>query len=162
MSNDLIITLPSYNEIPNVGLFLEQVTKYIGEYLAPVESFSLTSSMISNYVKKSIIKNPVKKQYDREQIADLIIIAICKTVMTLDDVQLFIGLQNQDADIDVTYENFRASFLAAMKQAFEDQGSKKAAPADTEAADSSILNYITVTVAHKVYLDNYFKNIREQ
>ena len=27
---------PRYNEIPNVGLYLEQATKYVGEYLAPL------------------------------------------------------------------------------------------------------------------------------
>ena len=28
--------LPRYNEIPTVGLYLEQATKYIGEYLEPL------------------------------------------------------------------------------------------------------------------------------
>ena len=55
-------SLPRYNDIPNVGLYLEQVVKYISEYLEPLESFSLTSSMVSNYVKKGLVENPVKKQ----------------------------------------------------------------------------------------------------
>ena len=53
--------LPRYNEIPNVGLYLDQVTKYIDDYLSPIAP-SLTSSMISNYVKKKIIENPIKKK----------------------------------------------------------------------------------------------------
>ena len=28
--------LPRYNEIPNVGLYLEQATKYVCEYLEPL------------------------------------------------------------------------------------------------------------------------------
>ena len=28
--------LPRYNEIPNVGLYLEQTTKYISQYLEPL------------------------------------------------------------------------------------------------------------------------------
>ena len=28
--------LPRYNEIPNVGLYLDQVTKYIDDYLKPI------------------------------------------------------------------------------------------------------------------------------
>ena len=63
--------LPRYNEIPNVGLYLEQATKYVCEYLAPLGEYNLTPSMISNYVKKGLIANPVKKQYSREQIAYL-------------------------------------------------------------------------------------------
>ena len=49
-------SLPRYNDIPNVGLYLEQVVKYISEYLEPLGSFSLTSSMVSNYVKKGSLK----------------------------------------------------------------------------------------------------------
>ena len=53
---------PRYNEIPNVGLYLEQATKYVCEYLEPLGEYTLTPSMISNYVKKGLIANPVKKQ----------------------------------------------------------------------------------------------------
>ena len=48
-------TLPRYDEIPNVGLYLEQTAKYISEYLNCLGDFTLTRSMISNYVKKGII-----------------------------------------------------------------------------------------------------------
>ena len=71
--------LPKYSEIPDVGLFLEQTTKYISQCLAPLGCVSLTSSMISNYVKMHLIESPVKRQYSREQIAYLIVIAIAKT-----------------------------------------------------------------------------------
>lgn len=49
-------SLPRYNDIPNVGLYLEQVVKYISEYLEPLGNFSLTFSMVSNYVKKGLLK----------------------------------------------------------------------------------------------------------
>ena len=64
--------LPRYSEIPNVGLYLEQVTKYICEYLAPIQDNAITGSMISNYVKKGLVSSPVKKLYNREQIAYLL------------------------------------------------------------------------------------------
>jgi hypothetical protein len=41
------IPLPTYDQIPNVGLYLEQVTKYISDHLAPLEDIQLTGSMIS-------------------------------------------------------------------------------------------------------------------
>ena len=44
--------LPRYQEIPDVGLYLEQTAKYIDSYLSPLEDISITGSMISNYVKK--------------------------------------------------------------------------------------------------------------
>ena len=53
------VRLPRYEEIPNVGLYLEQVTKYIEEYLAPIENLTITASMISNYVKQKIMPDAV-------------------------------------------------------------------------------------------------------
>ena len=72
--------LPKYTEIPNVGLYLEQTAKYISEALSPLFKNAITGSMNSNYVKKGLVSNPVKKQYDREQIAYLIFIALVKNV----------------------------------------------------------------------------------
>ena len=66
--------MPRYSEIPNVGLYLEQTTKYICEQLAPLQENAITGSMISNYVKKGLIANPTRKQYSREQIAYLMYI----------------------------------------------------------------------------------------
>ena len=87
--------LPRYAEIPNVGLYLEQATKYVCEYLAPLGEYSLTPSMISNYVKKGLVANPVKKQYGRDQIAYLFFIAVAKSVLSLDALTGFIHLQQQ-------------------------------------------------------------------
>ena len=70
--------LPRYHEIPNVGLYLEQATKYVCEYLEPLGEYTLTPSMISNYVKKGLIANPIKKQYSRDHIAYLFFIAMAK------------------------------------------------------------------------------------
>ena len=40
-------SLPKYNEIPNVGLFLEQTSKYISDIIAPLPGITITGSMIS-------------------------------------------------------------------------------------------------------------------
>ena len=71
--------LPTYTEIPDVGLFLDQVSKYISMSLYPLGNITCTSSMISNYVKKGLVRNPVRKQYDRSQIAALFLISIFNT-----------------------------------------------------------------------------------
>ena len=99
-------TLPRYSEIPNVGLFLEQVSKYINEILSPLGQSDLTGSMISNYVKKKIISNPVKKQYNRDQIAQLIYIALAKTVLSLDDITLMLKLALDSNDTEAAYDYF--------------------------------------------------------
>ena len=76
--------LPRYQEIPDVGLYLEQATKYICRYLSPILETPLTASMISNYVKRGLLSSPVKKQYSRDQVAYLFFIAVAKNVLSLD------------------------------------------------------------------------------
>ena len=62
--------MPRFREIPNVGLYLEQTVNYINECIGPLD-LTITSSMLSNYVKKGYVDRPVKKQYNAEQIAYL-------------------------------------------------------------------------------------------
>lgn len=53
--------LPKYDEIPDVGLFLEQTTKYISKYIEPLQDITITASMISNYVKQKMIEKNLQK-----------------------------------------------------------------------------------------------------
>ena len=99
-------SLPRYNDIPNVGLYLEQVVKYISEYLSCLGDFTLTRSMISNYVKKDLVANPVKKQYGRDHIAYLFFIAVAKSVLSLEEIQWVIRLQKASYLPEVAYEYF--------------------------------------------------------
>ena len=60
--------LPRYKEIPNVGLYLEQVAKYINSYLNVLGYADITPSMISNYVKQGLVNKPTGKLYYTDQI----------------------------------------------------------------------------------------------
>ena len=111
--------LPRYTEIPTVGLYLEQASKYICEYLEPLGDFSLTPSMISNYVKKGLITRPVKKQYSREQIAYLFFIAVGKSVLSLDALANFIALQKRTYDLQRAYDYFCEEFENVLAFTFE-------------------------------------------
>lgn len=52
--------LPRYAQIPEVGLYLEQVVRYINARLAPLGEPELTGSMVSNYVKQKLVPAPQK------------------------------------------------------------------------------------------------------
>lgn len=73
---------PTYDELPNVPLYRDQVISYITLILKPLDRCSssewLTPSMINNYVKMHLVSPPVKKQYGREQISRLLLICILK------------------------------------------------------------------------------------
>ena len=151
-------TLPSYNEIPDIGLFLEQTTKFVSEYLAPINSFSITGSMISNYVKKKLIANPTKKQYYREQIADIIFIAIVKSVLSLEECLQLLEIQRQQFAPDVAYKYFCTELHNMLLYVFGFVA--EPAPFDEKAPkEKELLRKVTTAVVYKIYLDEAFSSM---
>jgi hypothetical protein len=153
--------LPRYHEIPNVGLYLEQTSKYIAECLAPVQDTAITSSMISNYVKKGLISNPVKKLYNRDQIAHLMFIMLAKSVLSLDNLYNFIRLQEQTYPTERAYnylvEEFEnlLPFVFGLKDSIDNIG--------VDSTDEKImLRNTIITIAHKIYLDKCFEALAQE
>ena len=155
LSSLSIYRLPSFNEIPDVGLYLNQSATYINRVFQSLEGISITESMISNYVKKKLVPNPIKKQYSRESIAYLIFIAVAKTVVSLDDIDALIKLQKKNFSVEESYEYFREEMVRVMKNVF---GLEKNLPEinDTGSLEKEMLRSILLTVSHKMYIDKAF------
>lgn len=151
--------LPRYHEIPDVGLYLEQVAEYISEYLKPLGDITLTGSMISNYVKKGLVSNPVKKQYDREQIAYLFFIAVAKLALTMEDIRLMLEVQKRTYGPQVAYDYFCSEFENILQFIFGLKESPDVIGVD-DTEEKNMLRNTIITVAHKIYLDKYFEKIR--
>ncbi len=144
--------LPRYDELPDGGIYLEQTAKYICEYLNPVLDNAITTSMISNYVKKDLIDNPVKKQYGREQIAYLIFIAIAKNVMSLDGLTHFIALQKRTYSLKVAYDYFCDQFESTLFFTAEVTDTMSIAGEDN-TDEKRLLFCCIVAVTQKIYLE---------
>lgn len=153
--------LPRYQEIPNVGLYLEQVTKYICEYLEPLQEGALTGSMISNYVKKGLVDNPVKKQYGREQIAYLIFIAVAKNVLTLDELMLLMARQKQTYPSEKAYNYFCDELENLLGYVFGLKSEVAVVGEDTTQEKQMLRNTI-IAVVHKYYLQKYFSALSDR
>ena len=152
--------LPRYNEIPNVGLYLEQTSKFISEYLTPLGDCVLTSSMISNYVKKGLVANPVKKQYDRDQIAYLFFIALAKNVLSLDALTNFIRLQQHTYPLAVAYDYFCRQLEGILQFTFELIDTVEVDMADEDSSDEKRLLYsCIVAMTQKIYLEKCLEAI---
>ena len=97
--------LPRYAQIPNIGLYLEQVVRYVNTHLAPLGEPELTSSMVSNYVKQGLISSPIKKSYTAEHLARLMFIAVVKPVVPLEGLRMMFSIQEDN----YTAMNFSAT-----------------------------------------------------
>ena len=153
--------LPRYNEIPNVGLYLDQVAKYISEYLTPLGESPLTASMISNYVKKHLIDSPVKKQYSREQIAYLFFIAVAKSILSLEALGNFIQVQKQSYPLPVAYDYFCRQLEVLLQFTFELTDTMDVVGEDV--SDEKRLFYSCIAaVAQKIYLEKILEAVAAQ
>lgn len=94
-------SLPRFDELPNIDLYMDQVMALINRYLAffsvDDESEIITRSMINNYVKMKIIPIPVKKKYSRIHLACLIMIGALKQSLS---IQTISALLPNDMDED--------------------------------------------------------------
>ena len=146
--------LPRYQELPAMGVYLEQVVKFIDQSLAPLGWETLTPSMISNYVKRGLITSPVKKQYDRDQIAHLMFIALAKNVLSLDDVQEFIRLQERTYTTQVAYEYFRMELENMLAYVFELKDEMDTVGVENTDEKTMLRNCI-IAISHKIYLEKF-------
>ena len=153
--------LPRYQEIPDVGLYLEQATKYICRYLAPMQENALTASMVSNYVKKKLIPSPVKKQYSRDQVAYLFFIAVAKNILSLDALSGFLQLQQRTYPLEVAYDFFCQTlenlllFQLELKDTID--------LSDVDSSDEKRLLYSCIAaVVQKVYLEKCLDAIAKE
>ena len=76
--------LPRYADLPQMGLYLDQTVQYVNSYFRTFCGVELTSSMVSNYVKKGILSHPVRKKF-------LWISAVCNNHFFLMCCKKFLG-----------------------------------------------------------------------
>ena len=78
-------------DIPNIDLYMDQVTTFMDEHLAACKRLDddkiLTKTMINNYTKNDFLPPPVKKKYSKEHMYLLIFIYYFKNILSISDIQ---------------------------------------------------------------------------
>lgn len=153
--------LPRYRELPDVGLYLEQVVHYVNAALAPLGVPDLTASMVGNYVKQGLIPNPVKKRYYAEQVAYLMFVTTAKNVLTIENLRLFISMQQKTYDVPTAWDYLCDQMEIALGYAFgridalEDTGV-------TDSEEKAMLRYCVIAMTNVVYLNKCFDGVRDE
>jgi len=149
--------MPRYREIPDVGLYLDQTVKYVNRYLAPLGCMEITSSMVSNYVKKGYISNPVRKQYDADQIAYLFFISIAKSVLSMDNIARLFDMQKQTYTSEVAYDFFCLELENMLQYTFGLKGELDMVGTPEEQTEAkTMLRSTIIAVTHIIYLSSCF------
>ncbi|MBR4232465.1 MAG: DUF1836 domain-containing protein [Oscillospiraceae bacterium] len=103
--------LPLWSDIPDIGLYMEQVIMLLKQYLdyLPPElkdAQFITAATINNYVRKKIMPEPVKKKYYRTHIAYLIMICSLKHCLSIPTMQTMIPMGLTDEQLEETYNAY--------------------------------------------------------
>ncbi len=83
------------NEIPNIDLYMDQVTTFMDRHLESSKRYSedklLTKTMINNYTKNNLLPSPNKKKYSKDHMYLLIFIYYMKNILSISDIQSILG-----------------------------------------------------------------------
>lgn len=152
-------SLPSFAELPEINLYMEQVVDYINKVLKPLNPYEkdlLTSFMVNNYVKARIIKMPVKKKYDKEHLGYLIFIASLKRTLTLNELSTLVEMDEQlEVDKPLLYDFYRlmskdivqdvSKFVKRKVDMLDEQYRKDLEAYDVETAKKKLLEGLSLT-----------------
>lgn len=108
--------MPQWREIPDLGLYMDQVVLYVQrayEALYGLEETKrlLTPAMVNNYVKAGLIPRPTGKKYGREQLAAILMIVQLKGVLSMEMIRLMLA----DDQIEALYGMFCEKQYSAMR-----------------------------------------------
>ena len=103
--------LPSWDEIPNIGLYMEQIIILLKEYLdyLPPELKDeqiITAATINNYVRTKIMPEPIKKKYYRIHIAYLVMICTMKQILPIAVISKIIPMNIPEEEVKRIYDRY--------------------------------------------------------
>ena len=82
-------------DIPNIGLYMDQVTTFMDEQLEACKRYDddkiLTKTMINNYANNNLLPAPEKKKYSKEHVLTLLFIYYFKNLLSISDIQALLN-----------------------------------------------------------------------
>ena len=109
--------LPAWKELPDIGLYMDQVIALLGQYLdfIPMEDSKdkpVTPTTINNYVRLKVMPAPEKRKYYRVHIAFLIMILTLKQGISINGLQQLLPSTADEEEI----KNFYTSYVERLQE----------------------------------------------
>ena len=135
------------DEIPNIDLYMDQLTSFMEERLKKTTRYPdtdkiLTKTMINNYAKNDLLPPPVKKKYSKDHIILLTYIYYLKNILSINDIQTLLEplkerfkLSDDEFNLSRIYETCYELQLEALDPVIEDIKKKYARSLETFKED---------------------------
>lgn len=144
--------LPTYNELPSIGLYMDQVITLLGQYLGylpyyeskAADSF-ITANAINNYVRLGAMPAPVKKKYYKSHIAYLIMICVLKPSLSISDISALIPNDISEDQLIVLYTRFREIHKASSVKLIDHLTEISGSPSSDDDVNELIITSAVTT-----------------
>ena len=148
-------SLPLWDELPDIDVYMDQLVTIVERYLQPLSANGipfkpLTPSMVNNYVKLKLIPKPIKKRYSRKHIARIIVITILKQVFDIPSIQQSIDLQTENTNSKDAYNLF-CQYLHESLHAFSTQG--ETIIFNNPETDIAPIRWACITIVSKLFTE---------
>ena len=141
------MSLISPDDIPNISLYMDQVTTFMDNHLYSVKRFeddkALTKTMINNYEKNDLLPSPEKKKYTKDHVLLLTFIYYFKSVLSISDIKKLLQpisdkffLTNKGANLEDIYNEVESYMSSISESVLADVKSK------SDAANQSFTDEI--------------------
>ena len=108
-SNVRDFALPTWEELPSIPLYMDQVVIFLGNRLAlHLEEKALNASTINNYVRTRMMPPPVKKKYFRLHLAYLIMICTLRHGLSMGSIGHMLPLTLTEGAFREIYNQYAA------------------------------------------------------
>lgn len=151
---------PRYDELPNIPLYSDQVIEALNHYTAAFRTGdepALTAAMINNYVKQHLIAPPVKKRYDRDQLAHLFCICLLKQVFTISEVRGLLDIQSRSYPFPQAYDYFCTELEKALHTTFSTRDFSAPSSATQVTPASELVRIAALCVANRMFTAKFLE-----
>lgn len=144
--------LPTWEQIPTLGLYMDQVLTLLSRYLPFLprkeqDEPIITTSAINNYVRMKLMPAPEKKKYSRVHIAYLIMICALKQSLTMSEIQRILPNGLTEDEVKKTYEAFVQRYSDSARLFITIVERMAAQILEADSADATDVNSFVLSTA---------------
>lgn len=150
---------PKWRDLPNFDIYMDQVIFFINDRLKPLyfdsEKNVITSNMVNNYVKNSIVKPPIKKHYKPYHLAFLIAVCILKRCYSLTEITQLIEIEQamEAPSIGDVYDSFSTCFDHYLHQIMTYGTVKEEYTFANPNKEQLLMNSVVKTIVYKIHTE---------
>ena len=152
-----------WSDIPDIDLYMDQVLNYMQrQHIGLNFDETLTSAMVNNYIKKSVLPRAKGKRYERGHIAYLTAVCLLKQVLSVDSTKELLDSHLGEANIENTenIHQFYDKYCSVLDKEYNSVATKLDDSLDKDAIAELALELTISSYAQKLVAERLLDIIK--